>query len=94
LKHRTQPVIVFFEQKDDKLLSMMKKMTNQFPGNFCAVNNEQELTFAIDKAARAENGVYALATGFGRGIDFKFAKDAFVLVIMNGDLTLNREEVY
>ncbi len=51
----------------------MKKMTMQFPGNFCAVNNQQELTFAIDKAARAENGVYALATDFVRGIDFKFA---------------------
>ena len=50
--------------------------------------------FAIDKAARAEQGVYPLATGFGRGIDFKFAKDAFVLVIMNGDFTLNREEVH
>ena len=69
-------------------------MTEKFPGNFCAVNNEQELTFAIDKAAIAENGVYALATGFGRGIDFKFAKDAFVLVIISGNLTLNREEVY
>ncbi len=69
-------------------------MTMQFLGNFCAVQNEQELTFAIDKAARAEQSVYALVTGFGRGIDFKFAKDAFVLVIMNGDLTLNREEVY
>ncbi len=73
---------------------MMKKMTMQFPENFCAVKNEQELTFAIDKADRAEHGVYALARGFGRGIDFKFAKDAFVFVIMNGDLTLNREEVY
>jgi hypothetical protein len=73
---------------------MMKKITMKFPGNFFAVNNEQELMFAIDKAAKAENGVFALATGFGRGIDFKFAKDAFVLVIMNGDLTLNREEVY
>ena len=68
-------------------------MTEKFPGNFCAVQNEQELTFAIDKAARAEQGVYALATGFGRGIDFKFAFSS-VLVIMNGDLTLNREEVY
>ena len=73
---------------------MMKRMTEKFPGSFCAVNIEKGLTFAIDKAARAEHGVYALATGFGRGIDFKFAKDAFVLVIMNGDLTLNREEVY
>ena len=73
---------------------MMKRMTEKFPGSFCAVNNEKELTFDIDKAARAEHGVYALATGFGRGIDFKFAKDAFVLVIMNGDLTLNREKVY
>ncbi len=93
-KHRTQPAIVFFERKDEKLLSMMKKMTTQFLGNICAVNNEKELTFAIDKAARAEHGVHALTTGFGRGIDFKFAKDAFVLIIMNGDLTLNREEVY
>ncbi len=73
---------------------MMKKITMQFSGNFFAVKNEQELTFAIDKAARAEHDVYALTTGFGRGIGFKFAKDAFVLVIMNGDLTLNREEVY
>ncbi len=68
-------------------------MTMQFPTRICEVKNEQELTFAIDKAARSENGVYALATSFGRGIDFKFAKDAFVF-IMNGDLTLNREEVY
>ncbi len=73
---------------------MMKRMTEKFPGSFCAVKNEKELTFAIDKAARAEHGVYALATGFGRGVDLQFAKDAFVLVIMNGDLTLNREEVY
>ena len=73
---------------------MMKRLTEKFPGNFCAVKNEKDFKFAIDKAARAEHGVYALATGFGRGIDFKFAKDAFVLVIMNGDLTLNREEVY
>ncbi len=42
-------------------------------GNFCAVNNEQELIFAIDKAAIAKHGVYVLAQGFGRGIDFKFA---------------------
>ncbi len=38
--------------------------------------------------------MYALATGFGRGIDLKFAKNAFVLVIMNCNLTFNREEVY
>ncbi len=69
---------------------MLKKLTIQFPWNFYAVKNEQELTFAIDKAARAENGVYTLATGFGRVIDFKFAKDAFVFAMMNGDLTLNR----
>ncbi len=34
-----------------------------FLGNFCAVNNEQELIFAIDKAASNEHDVYALATG-------------------------------
>ena len=34
---------------------MMKMMTEKFPGNFCAFNNVQELAFAIDKAARAEN---------------------------------------
>ncbi len=63
-------------------------------GNFFAVENEQELTFAIDIADRAEHGVSTLATGFGRGIDFKFATNAFVLVFMNFDLMLNRKAFY
>ena len=94
LKHRTQPVIVFIEKPEDKLIASMKKITNNYAGGYYAVNNEQELTFAVDRAAKATHGVYALASGFGRGIDFKFAKDAFVLIIMNGNLTLNREEAY
>ena len=72
----------------------MKKIVGGWPGGFYAVNKEEELAYAVDRAAKTENGVYALATSFGRGIDFKFAKDAFVLIIFNGDLTLNREEVY
>lgn len=65
-----------------------------WPGGFFAVNKEEELAYAVDKAAKTDHGVYTLATSFGRGIDFKFATDAFVLIILNGDLTLNREEAY
>ena len=72
----------------------MKKIVGSWPGGFYAVNKEEELTYAVDKAAKTENGVFALSTSFGRGIDFKFAQDAFVLIILNGNLTLNREEAY
>ena len=67
---------------------------SSWPGGFHAVNKEEELTYAVDKAAKTVDGVFALSTSFGRGIDFKFAKDAFVLIILNGELTLNREEAY
>jgi len=40
LKHKSQPVIVFIEKEDEKLLKTIKKIVGSWPGGFCAVNNE------------------------------------------------------
>ena len=39
----------------------MKKIVGSWPGVFYAVNKEEELAYAVDRAAKTENGVYALA---------------------------------
>jgi siroheme synthase (precorrin-2 oxidase/ferrochelatase) len=48
LKHRTQPVIVFMETDDEKLVKMIKKMAKSLPGKFYSVTTEDGLSYAIN----------------------------------------------
>ena len=51
------------------------------------------MQLAIISAPRVEDGVFIMGTMFGRGIDFKLARDGYVVVIMNGDCKLNHADV-
>ena len=49
-------------------------------------DDEDKLIFSTNADAKESKGVYIIDAAFGRGIDFKFKKNAFVIVILNDDI--------
>ena len=49
-------------------------------------DDEDKLIFSTNADAKESKGIYIIYAAFGRGIDFKFKKNAFVIVILNDDI--------
>ena len=92
-KARNQdPILIFLEKKDESLVTQIKKIAEIQKLSVTQFNDEEELLNNTNHVAKVANGVFIVDKAFGRGIDFKFKKEASVLILLNDDITISWED--
>jgi len=86
------PILIFLEKKDSGLVTQITKaaQSNKLPVKL--FNDEEELLNNTNEIAKMSNGVFIVDKAFGRGIDFKFKKEASVLILLNDDIQISWED--
>ena len=74
------------EKMEAAIIKMVKQFLAQFEEKPRLFEDEDNLIFSTNADAKESKGVYIIDAAFGRGIDFKFKKNAFVIVILNDDI--------
>ena len=74
------------EKMEAGIIKMVRDYLRQFDEKPRLFEDEDKLIFSKNADAKESKGVYIIDAAFGRGIDFKFKKNAFVIVILNDDI--------
>ena len=74
------------KKMETAIIKMVRDYLRQFDEKPRLFNDEDKLIFSTNADAKESKGVYIIDAAFGRGIDFKFKKNAFVIVILNDDI--------
>ena len=74
------------EKMEAAIIKMVRDYLRQFDEKPRLFDDEDKLIFSTNADAKESKGVYIIDAAFGRGIDFKFKKNAFVIVILNDDI--------
>ena len=74
------------EKMEAAIIKIVRDHLRQFDEKPRLFDDEDKLIFSTNADAKESKGVYIIDAAFGRGIDFKFKKNAFVIVILNDDI--------
>ena len=86
-------MLVFMEELENAHINMFDTAATNNGVRCKPIKDEMTLEFTIIEAAQCDTGIYLMPTEFGRGVDFKLQKDAFVIVLMNGSLSLKDSDI-
>ena len=93
-EHKGKPILVFMgDLPTGDHVKFVEAAARLHKVEYLKIEDDEALKFESRAATEKETGVFILACKYGRGVDFKLRSDAFVIILMNGELKLRNSNI-